>query len=158
MSDFNLFDRTGDLRAAMLRLEYGCGATASELTDRIQAQERALPELRKFGRELDPRKYVAAREMVEAVAAGSTRSDQLLVLLIGLECDFVKIKARADRSRSNKRFDQFWEAFDALVRGRRCSGAKDAHVLTCARVPPPHAALSMARDRYRVLREEMGLT
>ncbi|MEX3918252.1 hypothetical protein AB4Y43_18750 [Paraburkholderia sp. BR10872] len=158
MSDYNLFGGVDALRESLRKLEAGCVDTASAMRTRITAQERAIPELRRFGHGIDVKQYSAARELVTAVVAGTMGADRLEVLLMALELEFVKRKVPADRSRSNKRFDQFWETFDALVRGRRCSSPKDAHMLTCARVPPPHAALSMARDRYRVLREEMGLT
>lgn len=158
MSEVNLFDSADELREAMQRLEAGCDNTATALRTRIAAQERSLPELRKFGQGIDPRQYLAAREMVVAVAARSMNADRLEVLLLRLECEFVKRKARADRSRSNKRFDPFWDVFEALVKGHRCSSAEDAYELAIAQVPPPHAALSVARDRYRDLRVEMGLT
>lgn len=158
MSDFNLFDSVDELRASLRKLEAGCDDTAAALRTRLAAQERAIPELRKFGRGVNGRQYVAAREMVVAVAARSMNADRLEVLLLALECEFVKRKARADRSRSSKRFDPFWEVFEDLVRGHRCGSVDDAHALAAARVPPPHAALSVARDRYRDLRVEMGLT
>lgn len=158
MKDFNLFGSVDDLRESLRKLEAGCTDTASALRTRIAAQERAIPELRRFGRDVDMRRYSQARELVAAVAAGSMCADLLEVLLLRLECEFMKRKVPADRSRSNKRFDPFWEVFDPIVLGHRCSSAEDAYELATAKAPPPHAALSVARDRYRDLRLEMGLT
>ncbi|WP_069265324.1 hypothetical protein [Paraburkholderia nodosa] len=157
MSGTNLFDSTEDLRAAMLRLECGCDVTARELIDRIQAQQRALPDLLRFGRGVDVRQYVAAHEMVVAVAANSMKADRLEVLLLRLECEFVKRKARANRSLSNARFAPFWNAFDAIVTGRRCRGATDAHQKAASAAPPPHPMPSVSRKRYGKIRREMGI-
>ena len=153
----NLFDSVDELRASLRKLEAGCDNTAGALRTRIAAQERYIPELGKFGRGVDVRQYSQARELVVAVAAGSMNADRLEVLLLGLECEFVKRKAKADRSRSNVRFDPFFEVFDAIVTGRRCRSATDAHQKAAAVAPPPHPMPSVSRKRYGTLRKEMAV-
>lgn len=157
VKDFNLFDSVDELRASLRKLEAGCDDTASALRTRLAAQERAIPDLRKFGRGVDARQYMAAREMIVAVAAHSMSADRLEVLMLRLECEFVKRKARADRSRSSSRFDAFYEVFDGLVTGRRCSSAADAHKKAAAAAQPPHPMPSVSRKRYGLLRQDMGV-
>ncbi|MGF6974912.1 hypothetical protein QFZ94_003362 [Paraburkholderia sp. JPY465] len=157
MSDANLFGNVEELRAAMLRLECRCDETASELRSRIAAQERAIPTLGRFASGIEGRRYREASEMVVAVTAGSMTADRLELLLLRLECEFVKRKASANRSRSNARFDPFYEVFDGLVKGRRCRDAKDAHQKAAAVAPPPHPMPSVSRRRYGTLRKKMAV-
>ncbi|WP_134138228.1 hypothetical protein [Paraburkholderia sp. BL6665CI2N2] len=151
MSDANLFGRVEELREAMLRLERGCDATAMDLRSRIAAQERAVPELGKFAAGIQSRHYVSARELVVAVVARSMTADRLEVLLLRLECSYVKAKVRANRSRSNVRFAPFWAEFDAIVRRHVCSTADEAHKRAATGTPQPHPKLSVAQKRYRRL-------
>ncbi|HDR9274896.1 TPA: hypothetical protein QDB24_002977 [Burkholderia vietnamiensis] len=147
----NLFASTMELTSIVRRLEHGCDETAAELRERLSAQELAIPELGKFGAGIQLCDYRAARDLVAPVTARMMTADRLETMILRLECEYVKRKARADRSRSNVRFEPFWEAFDSIVRRHLCSEFDDAYARAAARVPLPHPKPSVAEKRYRKL-------
>ncbi|HDR9061070.1 hypothetical protein [Burkholderia vietnamiensis] len=147
----NLFASAQELTSIMRRLEHGCDETAAELRERLSDQERAIPELGKFGAGIQLSDYQAARDLVSPVTARMMDADRLERMVLRLECDYVKLKARADRSRSNVRFEPFWEAFDSIVRRHLCSDLDDAYARAAAQVPLPHPKPSVAEKRFRQL-------
>ncbi|MBR8214693.1 hypothetical protein [Burkholderia vietnamiensis] len=147
----NLFSSVQELTSIMRRLEFGCDETAAELRERLSTQERAIQDLGKYGAGIQLGEYRTACDLVVSVAARVMNTDRLERMVLRLECDYVKQKARADRSRSNARFEPFWEVFDSTVRRHLCSNLDDAYARAAAQVPLPHPKPSVAEKRYRQL-------
>ncbi|HDR8931569.1 hypothetical protein WK35_28525 [Burkholderia vietnamiensis] len=147
----NLFSSVQELTSIMRRLEFGCDETAAELRERLSTQERAIQDLGKYGAGIQLSEYRTACDLIVSVTAQMMNADRLERIVLRLECDYVKLKARADRSRSNVRFEPFWEAFDSIVRRHLCSDLDDAYARAAARVPLPHPKPSVAEKRYRKL-------
>ncbi|HDR9101143.1 TPA: hypothetical protein QDB15_006000 [Burkholderia vietnamiensis] len=147
----NLFASAQELTSIMRRLEFGCDKTAGELRERLSAQERAIQDLGKYGAGIQLSEYRTAHDLVVSVTAQMMNADRLERIVLRLECDYVKLKARADRSRSNVRFEPFWEAFDSIVQRHLCSDLDDAYARAAAQVPLPHPKPSVAEKRYRQL-------
>ncbi|MDN8065931.1 hypothetical protein [Burkholderia vietnamiensis] len=152
----NLFSSVQELTSIMRRLEFGCDETAAELRERLSTQERAIQDLGKYGAGIQLGEYRTARDLVVSVATRMMDADRLERMVLRLECDYVKQKARADRSRSNVRFERFWGVFDSIVRRRICSGFEDAYRKAAAQVTSPHPTMIIARRRFRKLREAVS--
>lgn len=147
----NLFSSVQELTSIMRRLEFGCDETAAELRERLSTQERAIQDLGKYGAGIQLGEYRTACDLIVSVTAQMMNADRLERIVLRLECDYVKQKARAGPSRSNVRFKPFWEAFDSIVRGHTFSDLDDAYARAAARVPLPHPKPSVAEKRFRKL-------
>src|SRR5271165_2223171 len=120
----DLFDSESDLNITLLRIEQGDKDAAIGLMARVAGQERAAQSFGRFMTEHDLGRYAKIRAMVPTVAAGMAHARDLANLLLMTQYLYVKAKARADRSRSNARFDAFWAEFDQLVCSHRCTSAE----------------------------------
>ncbi|WP_322021826.1 hypothetical protein [Burkholderia sp. BCC1974] len=149
-----LFKTVAELQSMMQALERRHDGTAYELLRRIEAQRVEAAALIKFGKDLNHKGYLAAREMLAMVPSGFRSSDALRVLLLELENDFVKAAAQERRSRSGMRFDPFWAEFDALAKRRTQPDAAGVYqAIVSSGIATPHPTLRRAKEHYKELME-----
>ncbi|KWI36358.1 hypothetical protein WM04_06895 [Burkholderia ubonensis] len=149
MKGTHLFESSSELQTMLQTLTGRRVDVAHEILHRIEAQRAAAMSLGKFSNSLNIDAYGHARELLPAVAAGFMPVDRLHVLMLQLECDFRGAAARAQRSKSAKRFDAFWSAFETVVRRRTCRTARDAYrTVVESGIPKPHPQLSSAERRF----------
>ncbi|WP_165651205.1 hypothetical protein [Burkholderia gladioli] len=145
----SLFDNSAELHAMLSRLQFGGDDVSRVLRERIVMQRLALPDLGRFAQDLDARRYDQALELVASVAARFAKPERLETHLLALECDFVKLKARAGKAHSGRRYEPFWREFDDGIKRRICITAKTAFDHAAARTPEPHPKMSVAEKRFR---------
>ncbi|MDR8049757.1 hypothetical protein [Burkholderia cenocepacia] len=149
MKAIRLFENSVELLAMMQTLSGRRADIAPEIMRRLESQRAAATSLGRFSQGLNLDGYGHAREMLPAVVSGFMPVERLYVLMLQLECDFRGAAARAQRATSGKRFDAFWDAFDALVRRRTCRTAEEVYeAVKASGVAGQHPKLSVAKRRY----------
>ena len=159
MKETFLFQTTAELDRLMHALERRDNQTAYDLMHRIDTQRAAAAALGKFGRTLDHKGYMEAREWLAMVPSGFRRPDELRTLLLALDGDYVKAAYRAARSNSNARFIPYWSAFDEIAGRHTQRTAEDVHAAVLADgLPPPYPKLAVIKRRYGKLKRGISET
>ncbi|WP_044273688.1 hypothetical protein [Burkholderia gladioli] len=151
----SLFDNSAELHAMLSRLEFGGKDVGRVLRERLVRQRHELPALGRFACLLDKARYEKAFELIDSVATRLVSAEHLEVHLLALEHDFVKLQLRANRARSSKRFDPFWDEFDESIRRRVCVTAKDAFDYAVERTGAPYPKWSTAKERFRTVKNSL---
>ncbi|WP_059715433.1 hypothetical protein [Burkholderia ubonensis] len=160
MKEAFIFQTTAELEEMMRALERRNNGVAHEILRRLETQRADAAALGKFGRTLNHRGYVAARDLLAMAQAGFGGSDvlnRLEKLLLRLENDYVKAAASAARSTSNKRFIPYWSAFDEIAGRRTYRTAEEIHAAVLSDgMPPPYPRPDIIKRHYAKLKSGMS--